>query len=85
MGGCDAVAFTGGAGENSPALRWRILQGLEFLGICLDERRNEAFGVSDEAAELQAPQSRVAVLAVRAREQRVIARETVSVLRRTGL
>jgi acetate kinase len=83
MGGCDAVAFTGGAGENSAALRRRILEGLEFLGVRLDEDRNESFGASGAAvAELQAPRSQVAVLAVRAREQWVIARETAAVLRR---
>lgn len=82
MGGCDAVVFTGGAGENSPALRRRILEGLEFLGLRLDEDRNESFGASTQVAELQAPRSQVAVLAVRAREQRVIARETAAVLRR---
>ena len=83
MGGCDAVAFTGGAGENSAALRRRILEGLEFLGVRLDEDRNESFGASGAAvAELQAPRSQVAVLAVRAREQWVIARETAQVLRR---
>ena len=82
MGGCDAVAFTGGAGENSAALRRRILEGLEFLGVRLDEDRNESFGASGAAvAELQAPRSQVAVLAVRAREQWVIARETAEVLR----
>ncbi|MBI5716338.1 MAG: acetate/propionate family kinase [Burkholderiales bacterium] len=84
MGGCDAVAFTGGAGENSPALRRRILEGLEFLGLRLDEDRNESFAASAVVTELQAPRSQVAVLAVRAREQWVIARETAAVLRRAG-
>lgn len=83
MGGCDAVAFTGGAGENSPALRRRILEGLEFLGLRLDEDCNESFGVSGaEVAELQTSRSPVAVLAVRAREQWVIARETAAAMRR---
>jgi acetate kinase len=86
LGGCDAVAFTGGAGENSAALRRRILEGLEFLGVRLDEDRNESFGASGAAvAELQAPHSQVAVLAVRAREQWIIARETAEVLRRAEL
>lgn len=86
MGGCDAIAFTGGAGENSAALRRRILEGLEFLGVRLDEDRNESFVASNASssavAELQVPRSQVAVLAVRAREQWVIARETAQVLRR---
>jgi acetate kinase len=37
MGGLDAVAFTGGIGENSASLRAACCQGLEFLGIALDE------------------------------------------------
>lgn len=82
MGGCDAVAFTGGAGENSPVLRRRILEGLEFLGLRLDDARNASFGASGaEVAELQSSGSPVAVLAVRAREQWLIARETAAVLR----
>jgi acetate kinase len=82
MGGCDAIAFTGGAGENSPALRRRVLEGLEFLGVRLDEERNESFAASAEVAELHALRAQVAVFAVRAQEQRVIARETAAVLLR---
>jgi acetate kinase len=82
MGSCDAIAFTGGAGENSAALRQRILEGLEFLGVHLDDERNERFGASGAAvAELQERRSQVAVLAVRACEQWVIPRETAVVLR----
>ena len=80
MGGCDAVAFTGGAGENSPTLRCRILDGLEFLGLHLDEERNRAFSPASEVSQLQASRSSVAVLAVRAREQWVIAHETARLL-----
>lgn len=40
MGGCDAIVFTAGIGENSPYIRARILQGLEGLGIEMDADRN---------------------------------------------
>ncbi len=40
MGGLDAIAFTGGMGENSPTLRGHICDGLAFLGIVLDRERN---------------------------------------------
>ena len=43
MGGCDVVAFTGGIGENSPAMRRRICQGFEFLGLHLDDDWNESY------------------------------------------
>jgi len=33
MGGLDAVVFTGGIGENSPSMRRRICDGLEFMGL----------------------------------------------------
>ena len=40
MGGVDAIAFTGGIGENSALIRHRCLQRLGFLGARLDEDRN---------------------------------------------
>jgi acetate kinase len=80
MGGCDAVAFTGGAGENSAALRRRIVDGLEFIGLELDEERNRAYSPNTEVAQLQSSRSAVAVLVVQAREQLAIARETFRAL-----
>jgi len=38
--GADAIIFTGGIGENSAVVRARICEGLEFLGVALDEARN---------------------------------------------
>jgi uncharacterized membrane protein len=37
MGGCDAIAFTGGTGENFSAQRWRVFVGWGFLGMRLNE------------------------------------------------
>jgi acetate kinase len=42
LGGLDTLIFTAGIGENSPATRWRICEGTEFLGIYLDSCRNDA-------------------------------------------
>lgn len=42
LGGLDALAFSGGIGERSPSMRQRICQGLEFLGVRLDDARNRA-------------------------------------------
>ena len=42
LGGLDTLIFAGGIGENSPVVRCRICEGLEFLGIELDEKRNIA-------------------------------------------
>ncbi len=42
MGGIDAIVFTGGVGQNSAQMRRRILERLEFLGITIDDERNDA-------------------------------------------
>jgi acetate kinase len=40
LGGLDALVFTGGVGEHAPAVRSRAIEGLEFLGLVIDERPN---------------------------------------------
>ncbi len=42
LGGLDTLVFAGGIGENAPVIRARICAGLGFLGIELDEERNQA-------------------------------------------
>jgi acetate kinase len=60
LGNVDAVVFTGGIGENSPAVRKRICGGLEPLGLRLNPTRNEALRngkrgqFSDDASALKA-------------------------------
>jgi len=71
MGGLDAVAFTGGIGENSPRLRAACCQGLEFLGIRMDAARNES-GAGDRV--VSAGDSAVTVLALATNEELVVAR-----------
>src|SRR5262245_64558590 len=46
LGGLDVLAFTGGVGENSPAVRLEAAAGLGFLGVRLDAGRN-ATGAAD--------------------------------------
>lgn len=69
MGGLDAVAFTGGIGENSPKLRAACCQGLEFLGIALDPELNER-GSGDRLVS----SGPVAVVALATNEELVVAR-----------
>lgn len=77
MGGLDTIVFTGGIGENSPSMRRRILDGLEFMGVRLDHERNRAPDLSGRAApQIQAYGSRVRVLVTETAEQLMIARET---------
>ncbi len=77
MGGLDAVAFTGGIGENSPRLRALCCAGLGFLGVCLDPDRNER-GSGDRI--LSPDGAPVAVLAIATNEELVVARRAFRVL-----
>jgi acetate kinase len=83
MGGVDAVVFTGGIGENSASMRRRICDGLDFMGLRLDHDRNMAPDLSGRAApQIQALESRVAVIVTETAEQLQIAREVAAHLAR---
>lgn len=69
LGGLDTLVFAGGIGENAPVVRSRICDGLGFLGIELDEKRN----VANESV-ISAATSRVAVRVIRTDEELIIAR-----------
>jgi acetate kinase len=71
MGGLEAIAFTGGIGENSARLREQCCAGLEFLGVRIDAAKNSA-GSGDR---IVSPESGpVAVLALATNEELIVAR-----------
>jgi acetate kinase len=74
MGGVDAIAFTGGIGENATALRERCCRGLEFLGIRIDAARN--CGKGDRV--ISAGGEAVQVVAMATNEELIVARETAA-------
>lgn len=76
MGGLDCVVFTAGIGENSPLIRRMICQDLEFLGIQLDEDKNQqAVGGKAEVVINQAGAA-TAVLVIPTNEEKMIALDT---------
>ena len=75
MGGLDAVAFTGGIGENDHAMRAMILDGLAFMGVAYDAPANR-----QNARVLHDAASRVAIWTVAAQEERHIAMEARQVM-----
>ena len=77
MGGVDAISFAGGIGENSALVRRRALEGLEFLGVSLDQARNET-AMPD--CELTAGGSRVRIFCIATNEEIVVARKAKSYL-----
>lgn len=75
LGGVDAVVFTGGVGENAPAVRAGAVEDLAFLGLGLDAERNAAVDVGDEPdADVTATGAPARVLVVAAREDIEVAR-----------
>jgi acetate kinase len=71
MGGCDAIVFTGGIGENAAAIRAEIIAGFAWLGARLDTEGNAA-----NAARLSAADSTPDLWIVPAEEERQIAADT---------
>ena len=81
LGGVDVVLFTGGVGENAPGVRARICQGLDWMGIFLDETLNRSVSVRPgEVAQISQLNSRARVLVVGGDEEGTIARKTVRAL-----
>lgn len=75
LGGIDTLVFAGGIGENAPAVRARICEGLEFLGIELNSERNDA-----NAPQISADESRVDVRVIHTDEELMIAKSIVRTL-----
>lgn len=75
LGGLDTLVFAGGIGENVPAVRARICEGLEFLGIEIEEKLN-----ASNAGIISTATARVTVRVIPTDEERVIAEKVCSVL-----
>ena len=75
LGGVDTLIFAGGIGENAPTVRARICDGLGFLGIEVEEKRNAA-----NEGVISAPSSRVAVRVIRTDEEGMIAKTVCRIL-----
>jgi acetate kinase len=74
MGGLDYVIFTGGIGENSPETRTVVCDGLDFMGITLDEHANQKTVAI--LGDVTTADSKVKVYIVPTNEELLIARDT---------
>lgn len=77
MGGLDAIAFTAGIGENNPYVRRMATTGLEFMGIDIDEEKNDVRG---DETKISTDSSKIQVWVVPTNEELAIARETVELV-----
>ena len=76
LGGLDTLVFAGGIGENAPLIRARICEGLGFLGIELNQKRN-----AKNAPLISLDAGRVKVRVIRTDEELMIARSVTRVLK----
>jgi acetate kinase len=77
LGGLDTLVFAAGIGENVPLVRARICDGLDFLGIRLDEERNK-----ENAPIISSDASRVTVRVIRTDEEAMMAKAVRRVLQK---
>lgn len=76
LGGIDGFVFCGGIGENAHRIRAAICQGMDWIGLQLDDDRN-----SVNSPVISSDRSRIKVLVVRTDEEAMIARHTLAVMR----
>ena len=77
MNGVDAIAFTGGIGENDPTLRKSVCENLEFIGVKLDDEKNQLRGTE---VKISTDDSRVNVYVIPTNEELAIARDTLAII-----
>ena len=79
MNGVDCLVFTAGVGENTPGVRKGICENMQYLGLEIDEEKNEEKN-NGEIRDITGKNSKVKVLIIPTNEELVIARETMELL-----
>ncbi|HBY17772.1 MAG: Acetate kinase [Marinimicrobia bacterium 46_47] len=79
MGGVDGIIFTGGIGENGSITRKGALEGLEFMGIRVDDSLNESM-TRGKQGEISPPDAPVKVTVIPTNEELVIALDTEAIV-----
>jgi acetate kinase len=78
LGGADAILFGGGVGENAPEIRARILRGMQWCGIELDEDANRT---AQNEARISTSQSGIEVWVIPVDEAQIIASQARELLK----
>ena len=78
MGGLDTIVFTAGVGENAPLVRKLSVTGLEFLGVEVDDKKNNT-AIARET-DISTDSARVRTLVVPTNEELIIARDTERII-----
>lgn len=77
LGGVDAIAFTGGIGENYAPLRRAVLEAMGFMGMVIDDEANE-HGTGERL--ISAPQSAIEAHVIPANEELMVVRSTYALI-----
>ncbi len=76
LGGADAIVFTGGIGEWSDFIRWKIIKNLDCIGIIADQKKNEE--TLGKKGVISTPESKSAIVVMPTNEELMIARNVVT-------
>ena len=77
LGGCDAIVFTAGVGENSVSVRRQVVEALSVLGVELDEEKNNIRG---SIQKISTSNSSIKVYVIPTDEELMIARDTLNLI-----
>ena len=78
MNGIDVLVFTAGIGENSPLIRKMVCENMDYLGIEIDESKNEVRG---KERIISSDNSKVEVMVIPTNEELVIAEDTEKIVK----
>ena len=83
MNGCDAIIFTAGIGENSPLIRKRTLENMEYFGVKIDDKKNNSpdRGIIQKVSS---EDSQIEVYVIPTNEELVIAIDTAKIAQASG-
>lgn len=79
LGGCDAIVFTAGLGENQSTHRQVVCDNLSYMGVKIDPKLNEIM-VGGKEGRISTPDSKVDVFVIPTNEELVIARDTQEIV-----
>jgi len=79
MGGADCIVFTAGIGEHDHEVRADVVEGLEYMGVCIDKEKNAH--PCDGICDITGKDSKVKVLIIPTNEELVIARDTAEIVK----
>lgn len=78
LGGVDYIIFTAGVGENQPPVRKGCLEGLEFIGVKLDQDKNEK--IYGQETVISTPDSKVTVAVIPTDEELMMAEDAMRLI-----